>query len=175
MLVWCPDWPVVAAEIVDGVAASGPVAVLHANRVVASSPAARAEGVRRGLRKRDAQSRCPQLTVVDHDPSRDMRAYEPVVAAVEELVAGVAVLRPGVCAFHSSVSPGSRWSRAPRPSNASGPSVGSRSKPTSAAGTWGASWRTCAARSSRGSPFLQATTCGSAGSSSTSSRRSDAS
>jgi protein ImuB len=99
MLVWCPDWPVVAAEIVDGVAASGPVAVLHANRVVASSPAARAEGVRRGLRKRDAQSRCPQLTVVDHDPSRDMRAYEPVVAAVEELVAGVAVLRPGVCAF----------------------------------------------------------------------------
>jgi len=44
MLVWCPDWPVVAAEIVDGVAASGPVAVLHANRVVASSPAARAEG-----------------------------------------------------------------------------------------------------------------------------------
>src|SRR5688572_18534579 len=99
MLVWCPDWPVVAAEIVDGIPAGGPVAVLHANKVVASSAAARAEGVRRGLRKRDAQSRCPQLTVVEHDPGRDMRAYEPVVAAVEQLAAGVAVLRPGVCAF----------------------------------------------------------------------------
>jgi protein ImuB len=99
MLVWCPDWPVVAAELIDGIPAAGPVAVLHANRVVASSHAARAEGVRRGLRKRDAQSRCPQLTVVDYDPSRDMRAFEPVVAAVEELVAGVEVLRPGVCAF----------------------------------------------------------------------------
>lgn len=99
MLVWCPDWPVVAAEILGGVPAAGPVAVLHANRVVASSPAARAEGVRRGLRKRDAQSRCPQLTVVEHDPARDMRAFEPVVCAVEELVAGVAVIRPGVCAF----------------------------------------------------------------------------
>ena len=97
--MWCPDWPVVAAEIVDGIPAGGPVAVLHANKVVASSAAARAEGVRRGLRKRDAQSRCPQLTVVEHDPGRDMRAYEPVVAAVEQLAAGVAVLRPGVCAF----------------------------------------------------------------------------
>ncbi len=99
MLVWCPDWPVVAAEIVDGIPAGLPVAVMHANRVVASSAAARAEGVRRGLRKRDAQSRCPQLVVMDHDQGRDMRAYEPVVAAVEQLAAGVAVLRPGVCAF----------------------------------------------------------------------------
>ncbi|HEX6686620.1 MAG TPA: DNA polymerase Y family protein [Candidatus Limnocylindrales bacterium] len=93
MLVWCPDWPVVASG------ADGPVAVMHANRVVACSPQARAEGVRRGLRKRDAQARCPSLSVVDYDPARDTRAFEPVVAAVEQMVAGVAVLRPGVCAF----------------------------------------------------------------------------
>ena len=31
LIVWCPDWPVIAAEIVDGVSASGPVVVLHAN------------------------------------------------------------------------------------------------------------------------------------------------
>ena len=91
-----PDWPVIAAEIVDGVPATGPVAVLHANRVVACSPAARAEGVRRGLRKREAQGRCPQLVVVEHDPGRDARAFEPVVAAVEELAPGVEVVRPGV-------------------------------------------------------------------------------
>ncbi|MER5338074.1 DNA polymerase Y family protein [Micromonospora sp. NPDC002717] len=98
LLLWCPDWPVLAAEIVDGVPATGPVAVLHANRVVACSERARAEGVRRGLRKREAQGRCPQLTVVEHDPGRDARAFEPVVAAVEELVAGVEVVRPGACA-----------------------------------------------------------------------------
>jgi protein ImuB len=99
MFVWCPDWPVVAAEIVEGVPAHGPVAVLHANRVVACSQAARAEGVRRGLRKREAQSRCPQLAVIDHDPGRDARAFEPVVAAVEEVAAGVEVIRPGACAL----------------------------------------------------------------------------
>ncbi|GGL96600.1 DNA polymerase [Micromonospora yangpuensis] len=98
MLLWCPDWPVLAAEIVDGVPATGPVAVLHANRVVACSEPARAEGVRRGLRKREAQGRCPQLTVVEHDPGRDARAFEPVVAAVEEVVAGVEVVRAGACA-----------------------------------------------------------------------------
>ncbi|MET8358190.1 DNA polymerase Y family protein [Micromonospora sp. NPDC005171] len=98
LLLWCPDWPVLAAEIVDGVPATGPVAVLHANRVVACSEQARAEGVRRGLRKREAQGRCPQLTVVEYDPGRDARAFEPVVAAVEELVAGVEVVRPGACA-----------------------------------------------------------------------------
>ncbi|MCW3844787.1 DNA polymerase Y family protein [Micromonospora yasonensis] len=99
LLLWCPDWPVLAAEIVDGVPATDPVVVLHGNRVVACSERARAEGVRRGLRRREAQGRCPQLTVVDHDPGRDARAFEPVVAAVEEVAAGVEVLRPGACAL----------------------------------------------------------------------------
>ncbi len=99
LLLWCPDWPVIAAEIVDGVAASGAVAVLHGNRVLACSEAARVDGVRRGLRRREAQSRCPQLVVVDHDPGRDARAFEPVVAAVEEVAVGVEVIRPGACAL----------------------------------------------------------------------------
>jgi protein ImuB len=99
ILVWCPDWPVIAAEIVDGVGASGPVVVLHGNRVVACSEVARLEGVRRGLRRREAQSRCPQLVVVEHDPARDARAFEPVVAAVEEVAVGVEVIRPGTCAL----------------------------------------------------------------------------
>jgi protein ImuB len=99
LLVWCPDWPVLAAEIVEGVPAHGPVAILAANRVIACSEAARGEGIRRGLRKREAQGRCPQLVVLDHDPGRDARAYEPVVAAVEELAPGVEVVRPGACAL----------------------------------------------------------------------------
>src|SRR5436305_7134888 len=94
LVVWCPDWPVVVA----GFTAGEPVAVVHANRVMACSAAARAEGVRRGLRRREAQGRCPVLTVVEHDPSGAARAFEPVVAAVEEFAPGVEIVRPGVCA-----------------------------------------------------------------------------
>jgi protein ImuB len=99
LVVWCPDWPVVAAEIVEGVPAHGPVAVMRAGRVLACSPAARADGVRRGLRKREAQGRCPELAVVEYDAGRDARAFEPVLAAVEELAPGVEIVRPGVCAL----------------------------------------------------------------------------
>ncbi|MFC7532691.1 DNA polymerase Y family protein [Actinoplanes sp. GCM10030250] len=98
LLVWCPDWPIVAAEIVEGVPVHEPVAVISGNRVLACSEAARRDGVRRGLRRREAQSRCPRLIVVEHDPGRDARAFEPVVAAIEEVVAGVEVIRPGACA-----------------------------------------------------------------------------
>jgi protein ImuB len=99
LYAWCPDWPVIAAGIVEGAPVDEPVAVLAANRVVACSEAARAEGVRRGLRRREAQGRCPHLVVVPDDPARDARAYEPVVAAVEELAPGVEVVRPGACAL----------------------------------------------------------------------------
>ena len=94
LVVWCPDWPVVAA----GFSADEPVAVVHANRVLACSAAARAEGVKRGLRRREAQGRCPELVVVDDDPAGAARAFEPVVAALEEFAPGVEILRPGVCA-----------------------------------------------------------------------------
>jgi len=95
VVVWCPDWPVVAA----GAPPDSLTAVVHANRVVACSPAARAEGVRPGLRRREAQSRCPELELLAHDPARDARAFEPVLVAVEQLTPWVEVLQPGECAF----------------------------------------------------------------------------
>jgi protein ImuB len=95
LVVWCPDWPVLAA----GAAPDSPAATVHANRVVACSPAARAEGVRPGLRRREAQGRCPGLELLVHDPARDARAFEPVLVAVERLTPWVEVLRPGECAF----------------------------------------------------------------------------
>jgi protein ImuB len=92
LLVWCADWPVVAG----GVGPGEPAFVLHANRVVACSAAARAGGVRRGLRRREAQSRCPEAIVLAADPDRDARAFEPVAAAVEALAPRLEVVRPGV-------------------------------------------------------------------------------
>lgn len=98
-MLWCPDWPVTAAAAAAKVAEHRPAAVVAANRVVACSATARAAGVRRGLRRREAQARCPQLVVLAPDVDRDARAFEPVVAAVEELAPGVEVVRPGLLAM----------------------------------------------------------------------------
>ncbi|RVW04488.1 DNA polymerase Y family protein [Rhodococcus spongiicola] len=96
LAVWCPDWPAVAAAVAADLPATRPVAVLHANRVVACSTQARAAGVRRGLRRREAQARCPELYVTQSDPERDARLFESVVTAVDEAVPGVEILRPGL-------------------------------------------------------------------------------
>ncbi len=98
-VLWCPDWPVVAAGIATSLPAQRPAAVVAGNRVVACSAVARAAGVSRGLRRREAQARCPDLVVHPADADRDARLFEPVVAAVEQLAPGVEVLRPGVVAL----------------------------------------------------------------------------
>ena len=120
LVLWVPDWPVHAyrreraaseAETANsadpargagsGTAGSGdgPVALLAGRRVVACSPAARAEGVRPGLREREARTRCPDLEIAAHDPEVDARRFAPVLAAIERLVPGVDPLRPGLCAM----------------------------------------------------------------------------
>jgi len=99
LALWVPDWPVAAAAWAAHVPAHRPAAVVVANRVLACSALARAHGVRRGLRRREAQARCPELAVLGHDPDRDARTFEPVVAAVEELAPGVEVVRPGLVAL----------------------------------------------------------------------------
>lgn len=99
LALWSPDWPVTAAARTAGVPAHRPAAVVVANRVLACSAGARAHGVRRGLRRREAQARCPELAVLNRDPDRDARAFEPVVAAAEELAPGVEVIRPGLVAL----------------------------------------------------------------------------
>ncbi|WP_228479279.1 DNA polymerase Y family protein [Microbacterium atlanticum] len=76
-----------------------PVAVVERNLIVACSAAARAEGVRRGMRRRDAQARCPGLTLVNADAARDHRAFAPIVSLIEERAPGVQLVRPGLCAL----------------------------------------------------------------------------
>lgn len=95
MVLWAPDWPITAVEV----PAMVPAAVLDKGQVLACSQAARTEGVRRGMRRRDAQSRCPGLVLHDYNPDADARAFEAVLAAIEELSPGVAPLRPGICAL----------------------------------------------------------------------------
>jgi protein ImuB len=101
MVVWCPDWPVAAALADEGLPTHLPAAVFTANTVLAGNGAARAFGIRRGMRRRDAQARCPELKVYAASPDRDARAFEPVLAAIEELRPGVAPLRPGLVALRA--------------------------------------------------------------------------
>jgi protein ImuB len=90
------DWPAVAAAAAASLPATAPVAVTLANRVIACSSAARSAGVRRGLRRREAAARCPQLHVVTADSDRDARFFEGIIAAVDEMVPRAEVLRPGL-------------------------------------------------------------------------------
>lgn len=95
LVVWCPDWPVLASDPEPAAA----VVVVRANRVVAASMAARAAGVEVGSRRRTAQRRCPAVEVVEHDPGRDARAFEPVASSLDAITPGVEVTRPGTLAF----------------------------------------------------------------------------
>jgi protein ImuB len=95
LVVWCLDWPVVAI----GHAPEVPVAVVHANRVIACSATARAQGVQRGQRRREAQGRCPSVIIAERDEAREARLFESVIAACEAITPRIEITRPGSCAF----------------------------------------------------------------------------
>lgn len=96
VVVWCPDWPIVAAVASGRLPPNAPAALTDRGDVVACSVEARRDGVRRGLRLREAQARCPELVAIAYDPVVDARAFEPVALGLEERVPGVQVLRPGL-------------------------------------------------------------------------------
>ncbi|MDP9091533.1 MAG: DNA polymerase Y family protein [Actinomycetota bacterium] len=97
--VWCPDWPVTAGRLEANLSPQAPIAVVTANYVIACSHTARMAGVRRGLRRREAQSRCPDLAVVSRNDASEARMFEPVVAALEAIAPGVEITRPGLAAI----------------------------------------------------------------------------
>ncbi|MCT6780424.1 DNA polymerase Y family protein [Streptomyces sp. CS7] len=93
VVVWVPDFPVLACGAVDEV----PVAVVYRDALVACSASARAAGVRRRMRVRTALARCPGLRVVERDLAAEVRRFEPVIRRVEEAVLPrLEVIRPGL-------------------------------------------------------------------------------
>jgi protein ImuB len=100
LCVWCPDWPVVVQRDETGPDDARPLVVLDASkRVLAASVEARLDGVRRGMRRREAEARCPEARVLDSDPGREARRFEEVVRALDAIAPRVAVGRPGVCSL----------------------------------------------------------------------------
>ncbi|XKF89117.1 DNA polymerase Y family protein [Microbacterium lacus] len=101
LVLWFPDWPITALTRGTALDESRTIAVIDKGAVVACSAAARASGVRRGQRRRDAQARAPGLKVVAADVSRDQRVFSPVVSRIEALAPGVQLVRPGLCALRA--------------------------------------------------------------------------
>lgn len=99
--VWCPDWPVVAALRAGRADGIRPLALIDRGLVHACDDRARASGVRRGLREREAQARCPELVLLPHVDALDARTFDPVVEALECLTPGVQLVRPGLCAVRA--------------------------------------------------------------------------
>ncbi|WP_084315850.1 DNA polymerase Y family protein [Actinospica robiniae] len=93
LAAWAPAFTVLAA----GAALDELAATVAAGRVTAVTPAAARAGVRVGMRARDAHRICPQLAAYRADSERAARVFEPVVCALEEVAAGVEVVRPGLC------------------------------------------------------------------------------
>ena len=94
-IISCRSWPVVGC----GYRPDDVVAVVVANRVVAASQAASQLGVVVGLRRREAQRRAPGLQVVSPDVAGEVRAFEPVLQALEGLTPRIEIDEPGLCAF----------------------------------------------------------------------------
>jgi protein ImuB len=101
--LWCPDWPVVALRARDPALRDAPVAVVeHTERglvVVAASTQAAAEGVTLGLRRREAEARCPGVAVVEADPQVEARAFERVARAIETFTPRFVLEEPGRVTF----------------------------------------------------------------------------
>ncbi|MGI5144189.1 DNA polymerase Y family protein [Streptomyces sp. CA-106110] len=95
VVAWVPDFPVIACGGQD----AEPVAVVHRDAVVACSAAARAAGVRRRMRLRVAQARCPELRVLERDLAAETRVFERVAGHLEGTVMPrLEVIRPGLLA-----------------------------------------------------------------------------
>ena len=77
------------------------LALIDRGVVVACSATAREEGVEPGLRVRQAQHRCPDMTVLPHDPALELHEFEPVMRAIEDKVPGVHLVRPGLAAVRA--------------------------------------------------------------------------
>ncbi|GEK81615.1 DNA polymerase Y family protein [Agrococcus baldri] len=98
-----PDWSVVVARQTGALPAGGeqgaPGAVVHALRIVACDEGARADGVRVGMRVRDAQAASPMLALAPADPVGEALAFEQVVRTVLSVVPAAQPIGDGALAF----------------------------------------------------------------------------
>lgn len=101
--LWFPDWPIQAAQIEDS-SLTGPIILVRNHHVEVCNRAARAAGVKRGMRLRQAQAICSEATVVEANEDRDGALFTAIATSLDDVASSVEVLRPGW----------SSWMRVPR-------------------------------------------------------------
>ena len=93
LCVWYPEWPLRR----PGASQDDPGQAIGVDgRVEAVNAAAFAAGIRRGMRRGEAEGICPLVVTIERDHSAEMLAFEPVVAAIEDLIPNVEVVEPGL-------------------------------------------------------------------------------
>ncbi|MBN9142107.1 MAG: DNA polymerase Y family protein [Micrococcales bacterium] len=101
LVLHVPDWAVRAQAREHRVPETEPVALVAAGVVTACTASARAQGVRLGMRQREAQGRCTGLRVERDDPAIASRAFEPVLSVLERALPGWHPLTPGTAAIRA--------------------------------------------------------------------------
>lgn len=90
--MWYPEWPLRRPDAPR----DEPTQVIDdGGIVVAANAPARASGIVPGMRRAEAELRDPTVVTLVRDPGREAILFEPVVAAIEELVPRVEVVGPG--------------------------------------------------------------------------------
>lgn len=92
--MWYPGWPLERRDAPSG----EPVVVVEGTpaRVVSFRAPGGDSGVQVGMLRRQAEALLPTATVLERDRGEEMRRFEEVVAAIEDLVPKVEIVEPGL-------------------------------------------------------------------------------
>lgn len=96
LALWFPDWPVQAALAAQCAEVGDAVVVVKHNAVTVSNIGARKAGIRHGMSVRQAQALHPKVVVVPEDPERDARYFLNVAEQLDQVVATIEIIRPGL-------------------------------------------------------------------------------
>ncbi len=103
LALWCPDWPVQAAMMRGLVPAGAPVMINAKHRISVCNAAARAQGVRRGMRTREAQA-IANAIVVDADEQRDAATFAGIAESLDQVASSIEILRPGLALVNAEAA-----------------------------------------------------------------------
>lgn len=102
IVLFCPDWSLISAyrdESLTGLKPGIPLGLVSKGVIKECSNSASKAGIHRGMRSRDAQTRCPDLILVNFDGYRDRKYFDTVLSNFAKYVSELSVLSPGLVAF----------------------------------------------------------------------------
>ncbi|MBT8200615.1 MAG: DNA polymerase Y family protein [Acidimicrobiia bacterium] len=93
LCVWFPDWALRRPDAPP----DSPAQVINSdNRVTGVNQLAATRGLSIGMRRREAEAMCPEVVTLVDDQAASAAAFEPVACVIEDVVATVEVVHPGL-------------------------------------------------------------------------------